>query len=299
MLYLLVGLEDRIVEVNFTEQKIIRTIVEIPIDIKDTNSRFNDAKASPDGVLYCGYMHLKWREGNGGHFFKMKNDGSNALQTLLKPIEIGLPNGLAWVRPKKTTTTTTNEGRTSNDSKESSNMYIVDSMKNTITMYNAIDNQPNDKDSESFSTPKEIACCAETNDYTFDEVSVIYTLEDEYINAGGVLDGMTIDSEGKLWVAVSGCSCILRIDPITRKVCYKLITSITKPTALTFGGRNLELLYITSRNEDSSNEPQALLYCCQIEGIKGMSAGNQVTISRKEFSCCSLPDYLNPLTIKF
>lgn len=286
MLYLLVGLEDRIVEVNFTEQKIIRTIVEIPIDIKDTNSRFNDAKASPDGVLYCGYMHLKWREGNGGHFFKMKNDGSNALQTLLKPIEIGLPNGLAWV---------------SKNSKESSNMYIVDSMKNTITMYNAIDNQPNVKDSEPFgvSTSKEIACCAETNDYTFDEVSVIYSLEDEYINAGGVLDGMTIDSEGKLWVAVSGCSCILRIDPITRKVCYKLITPITKPTALTFGGRNLELLYITSRNEDASNEPQALLYCCQIEGIKGMSAGNQVTISRKEFSCCSLPDYLNPLTIKF
>jgi hypothetical protein len=130
-------------------------------------------------------------------------------------------------------------------------------------------------------------------------ISVIYTLDDEYINAGGMLDGMTIDSEGKLWVAIPGCSCILRIDPILKKVCYKLIVPIKKPTACTFGGKNLDTMYITARNTDAANnEPHEHLWCCKLEGIKGLSAGHQVKLGNQEKRCCFIPDYLNVL-IKF
>ena len=276
MLYLIVGLEDRVVEINFTDQTIIRTIAEIPADIKE-NSRFNDGKASPTGLLYAGYMNLKWREGYGGHFFKL-NEEHSQFQTLLKPTELGLPNGLAWVSEKK--------------------MYVIDSLKNTISMYETSDETQGDKDSQFPVAHTEeittLGCCSEENK-NFEELSVIYKLDAEYVKAGGMLDGMTIDSEGKLWVAIPGCSCILRIDPETQKVIYKLLLPIKKPTAVAFGGPHLESLYITTRNEDASNEPKGLLYRCKIDGIRGMSAGHQIKMSSKEYKCCFLPYLMNAI----
>lgn len=280
-LYLIVGLEDRIVEVNFTDRTIIRTIAEVPTNVPEiSNSRFNDGKASPSGKLYAGYMHLKWREGNGGHFFRF-DENKYQFKTLLDSTESGLSNGLAWA--------------TVNDK---SVMYLVDSLKNIITMYRT-DDTAGDNEPENFdgSTPKDISgCCSEIKS-KIEPISIVYTLDDEYINAGGMLDGMTIDNEGKLWCAVPGCSCILRIDPILKKVCYKLVVPIKKPTACTFGGKNLDYLYITARNADAANnEPNEHLWCCKLEGIKGVSAGNQVKINHQEKRCC-FPDYFKFLSL--
>ncbi|MGL4632688.1 MAG: SMP-30/gluconolactonase/LRE family protein [Leadbetterella sp.] len=67
-------------------------------------------------------------------------------------------------------------------------------------------------------------------------------------------DGMTIDKEGKLWVAHCTDSCIRRWDPETGEELLKIEMPVPKVTSLTFGGENLETLYVTSAREHMSNE---------------------------------------------
>lgn len=65
-------------------------------------------------------------------------------------------------------------------------------------------------------------------------------------NIPGIPDGMTIDSDGNLWVAVFSGARLLKINPNTSE----LLTTIQFPaqqiTSATFGGPNLEELYVTS-----------------------------------------------------
>jgi sugar lactone lactonase YvrE len=60
-------------------------------------------------------------------------------------------------------------------------------------------------------------------------------------------DGMTIDSEGFLWVAIFNGGKVLRIDPITGKTVFEILVPNAKQvTSCTFGGENLDELYITT-----------------------------------------------------
>lgn len=75
----------------------------------------------------------------------------------------------------------------------------------------------------------------------------------EMTEADGYPDGMTIDSEGMLWIAHWSGWKVTRWDPRAGK----LLTTIAMPTAhissCTFGGEMLEDLYITSAKKDSPN----------------------------------------------
>lgn len=69
----------------------------------------------------------------------------------------------------------------------------------------------------------------------------------------GSPDGMTIDSEGNLWVAFWGGGCIRRISSDGRIIgTYKL--PVSRVTSVAFGGENLSQLFITTAsyllNED-------------------------------------------------
>lgn len=61
----------------------------------------------------------------------------------------------------------------------------------------------------------------------------------------GVPDGLTVDAEGFVWIAVWGGSCLERYDPDGRR--EKVIrVPVEFPTSMAFGGPNLDELYITS-----------------------------------------------------
>jgi sugar lactone lactonase YvrE len=67
--------------------------------------------------------------------------------------------------------------------------------------------------------------------------------------------GMTIDSEGKLWVASWGGSCVARIDPSTGDVLTEIQLPAKYVTSVAFGGETLSDLYITTaRNLIPENE---------------------------------------------
>ena len=82
-----------------------------------------------------------------------------------------------------------------------------------------------------------------------------------------MLDGMTIDSEGMLWVAVSGGGMLIRVDPKKGEQLSVLHIPTTKPTSCTFGGENLDEIYITTRNEeaDKNEKPFGKLFKVKVQ----------------------------------
>lgn len=65
-------------------------------------------------------------------------------------------------------------------------------------------------------------------------------------NSEGYPDGMTIDSEGMLWIAHWDGAQVARWDPSTGKKIYSIALPVDRVTSCTFGGDDLSDLYITT-----------------------------------------------------
>lgn len=59
-------------------------------------------------------------------------------------------------------------------------------------------------------------------------------------------DGMAIDAEDKLWVAIWGGACVARFDPNSGTMLSQINVPATQVTSCAFGGENLDDLYITT-----------------------------------------------------
>lgn len=66
----------------------------------------------------------------------------------------------------------------------------------------------------------------------------------------GFPDGMTIDSEDKLWVALWAGWGVARFDPTTGELLEKIDVQASQVTACAFGGPELKDLYITTARRD-------------------------------------------------
>lgn len=62
----------------------------------------------------------------------------------------------------------------------------------------------------------------------------------------GVPDGMTIDTEGMLWIALWGAGKVIRLNPATGTIIDEIGLPVTLVTSCTFGGKDMRDLYITS-----------------------------------------------------
>ncbi|HLR89871.1 MAG TPA: SMP-30/gluconolactonase/LRE family protein [Balneolaceae bacterium] len=70
----------------------------------------------------------------------------------------------------------------------------------------------------------------------------------------GSPDGMTIDVEDKLWVALYNGSKVIRIDPEDGKTLFEVHLPVPRITSCTFGGERLDELYITTAREHMTEE---------------------------------------------
>lgn len=109
-------------------------------------------------------------------------------------------------------------------------MYYVDTGDNDIKIYHYDD---------------------ETGDIRFDKVLVGCKQE------LGYFDGMTIDVDGNLWVAIWGGGCVLHIDSRTGETIGRVEVPTQHVSNCTFGGSDLDTLFITSASTGLSDEQQA------------------------------------------
>ncbi|MBU6452294.1 MAG: SMP-30/gluconolactonase/LRE family protein [Cyanobacteria bacterium REEB67] len=91
---------------------------------------------------------------------------------------------------------------------------------------------------------------------------------------GGHFDGMTIDADDHLYIAIWGGGHILKIDPKKGELIYKIIVpGVKNVTCCTFGGRDLKELFITSSAAGSEyhEEPHAgALFHIELPGSQGL-----------------------------
>ncbi|URN96468.1 MAG: SMP-30/gluconolactonase/LRE family protein [Candidatus Pristimantibacillus lignocellulolyticus] len=70
----------------------------------------------------------------------------------------------------------------------------------------------------------------------------------------GFPDGMTIDAEGMLWVAHWGGWCVSRWNPMNGQMIQTVSVPASQVTSCTFGGTELDTLYITTARVGLSEE---------------------------------------------
>jgi len=126
--------------------------------------------------------------------------------------------------------------------------------------------------------------------YTVDEYDVdlktgiisngkpIFTLTKHDIE--GLPDGMTIDTDGNLWVAIFNGYRVIKIDPRKPETLLQTVKiPAKKVTSVAFGGPNLDELYVTTAKLTQGNEVLAgpvhgCLYKVTGLGVKGLPATN-------------------------
>lgn len=75
----------------------------------------------------------------------------------------------------------------------------------------------------------------------------------------GTPDGMTIDAEGMLWIALWDGGKVVRFDPFTRMVIGEvIIPGVRKVTSCAFGGKDLRTLFITTARQGFTSDDEAL-----------------------------------------
>lgn len=83
----------------------------------------------------------------------------------------------------------------------------------------------------------------------------------------GSPDGAQVDASGRLWLALSGAGQVVQIDPATGDTLIVVQLPVASPTSLTFGGENLNTLFITTRGPDGGG-----LYSVQMPfGLRGLA----------------------------
>ena len=70
----------------------------------------------------------------------------------------------------------------------------------------------------------------------------------------GMPDGMTIDTDGNLWVAMWGGWSILCCNPYTGEIIDRINIPVSNVTSCTFGGRDMSTLYITTARAELSEK---------------------------------------------
>ena len=85
--------------------------------------------------------------------------------------------------------------------------------------------------------------------YDFDEASGSLSnkmLWNRFAPGDGVPDGMTTDAQGRLWIAHWGGSCVTCHDPDSGAELARVMLPVSQVTNCTFGGPDLQTLFITS-----------------------------------------------------
>jgi sugar lactone lactonase YvrE len=111
----------------------------------------------------------------------------------------------------------------------------------------------------------------------------------------GFPDGMALDADGCLWVALWDGFRVLRIDPAGRRMVDWIEMPVARPTSCAFGGAALDELYITSASINLTAEQRAAqphaggVFVCRT-GVVGLPASEFGGTAELERLFTSAPD---------
>ena len=103
------------------------------------------------------------------------------------------------------------------------------------------------------------------------EKQVVFNTED--VGLDGSPDGMTMDEDGMLWVAMCHGGLVVRINPETQAVVQQISFPCVETTACAFGGDNLDRLFVTTGIHKSLEEENAgHIFVVDGIGVRGVEA---------------------------
>jgi len=95
-------------------------------------------------------------------------------------------------------------------------------------------------------------------------------------------DGMTIDSNGTLWIACFDGSQVINVDPTSGEQIGAVPIPASRVTSVMFGGRNLDILYVTTSqlglsDEQKTQQPLAgSVFAVTGLGVSALAPANNV-----------------------
>ena len=92
----------------------------------------------------------------------------------------------------------------------------------------------------------------------------------DYREEPGNFDGMTIDSQGQLWIAHCGGGLVTAWDPISKTKQGEIPIPAKSVTCCTFGGPDYDQLFITTATFGRAESPAGGLFVCRDTGAKGL-----------------------------
>nr|CAD7444102.1 unnamed protein product [Timema bartmani] len=131
-----------------------------------------------------------------------------------------------------------------------SGLYITDSIKNTVDRF--------DKDVKP--------------DFSLSNQQNI--LNHNINDMDGKVYGLTVDSNGKLWIALYDGGQVFQFDPVTKEIMKKYDVPSPKVTDLVFGGADLNELYITTAGDcvaKGNNTSGSLLRMTGLGDVRGLA----------------------------
>ncbi|KAJ6648676.1 Regucalcin [Pseudolycoriella hygida] len=93
-----------------------------------------------------------------------------------------------------------------------------------------------------------------------------------------VLDGLTNDNDGNLYITTFGGSKVFKVDPVEGKLLQEIEFPAKQVTSVAFGGPNFDILFVTTaaRGDD---QPEAAGYLYQVTGLNSIgSAAMKVNV---------------------
>jgi sugar lactone lactonase YvrE len=116
------------------------------------------------------------------------------------------------------------------------------------------------------------------NDTPTGQIDVLDNVDDRVLNRrrftpveGGLPDGLTVDAEGGVWVAVWGGAAVHRYSPDGR-LSEVVSLPVSQVSACTFGGEGLGTLFVTTSAENLAEgaEPEAGSVYAVEPGVRGL-----------------------------
>ncbi|KAJ8666826.1 hypothetical protein QAD02_008488 [Eretmocerus hayati] len=95
-------------------------------------------------------------------------------------------------------------------------------------------------------------------------------------NLKGLPDGMTIDADGNLWIALFDGAAVIQVNPESGKLLRTIKLPAEKITSVAFGGPQLDVLYVTSAHvnmtaEQKEAKPESgSLFSIKGLGVRGL-----------------------------